>query len=171
MRKNILDARCKIIFILLSEYPNTVIHRVAIGFSRNSFEREVRLIATNSPCGASAFYERQHASFFVRVVRSVFVVENKKPPPNMETENKYTIHSHIHQYAPHITARPRRSLLTDIRHVFTSATREWFSRPRFEKSKPTGPRFSPSCAYSVSGSHLPRLSVTFLRSYCLRHSL
>ena len=98
-------------------------------------------------------------------------VKNKKPPPNMETENKYTIHSHIHQYAPHITARPRRSLLTDIRHVFTSATREWFSRPRFEKSKPTSPRFSPSCAYSVSGSHPPRLSVTFLRSYCLRHSL
>ena len=112
MRKNILDARCKIIFILLPEYPNTVIQRVAIGFARNSFEREVRLIATNSPCGASAFYERQHASFFVRVVRSVFVVENKKPSPRMETE-KYTIHSHIHQYAPQITVRHRHPLLAE----------------------------------------------------------
>ena len=30
----------------------------------------------------------------------------------METENNYTIHSHIHQYAPKITAGPRRSLLS-----------------------------------------------------------
>ena len=31
----------------------------------------------------------------------------------METENKYTIHSHIHQYAPQITVRHRRSLLAE----------------------------------------------------------
>ena len=37
--------------------------------------------------------------------------ENKKTAPNMETENTYTIHSHIHQYAPKITVGHRRSLL------------------------------------------------------------
>jgi hypothetical protein len=42
----------------------------------------------------------------------------------METENTYTIHSHIHQYAPGITVGLRRSLLffheRDSEVIFTA---------------------------------------------------
>ena len=114
----------------------------------------------------------------------LFVVPvNKKTAPNMETENKYTIHSHIHQYAPKITVGHRRSLLCRYCIGFSQArlgsdVRVWFFVAKCVSClfgelppRPTKPRLSPSRAYSVSGSHRPRLSVPFSRGYCLRHSL
>ncbi len=87
----------------------------------------------------------------------------KKPPPIWKRKNNYTIHSHIHQYAPKITVGPRRSLL----HFHKRDSEVIFG----QRVMSLLPRLSPSRAYSVSGSHRPRLSVPFLRGYCLRHSL
>ena len=50
--------------------------------------------------------------------------ENKKTAPTYGNGNNYTIHSHIHQYAPKITVGHRRSLLVCI----DWQSRLWYTR-------------------------------------------
>ena len=123
-------------------------------------------------------FDRRIANIQRQVVVFLFSLrENKKTSPIWKRKQLYhpftypPICAKDYGRAPSLITRMHQSAKPSLIHSLSQARlgsdiraeRGGFAYPL--------PRHVPSRAYSVSGSHRPRLSVPFLRGYCLRHSL
>ena len=148
-------------------------------------EHEAKRTLT-SPCGEATLHSRRLLHFSCTAkVRFIFYLsfrQIKKPPPIWKRKKHLyhpftypTICAQDYGRAPTLITYRQRNTRS---FVFTSATRKWCSRqerkiPSLSATVDPGsnpPRLT-VCTYSVSGSHLPRLSAPFPYGYCLRHSL